>query len=329
MPDIPGHQVDRRNFMKRAAQGGVGLAFSGALAPLLAACGSSSSSKSTTGNAGTAENALTRGRKTGYLNLAFINQPPPDSYIDPKTGLLTGADPVILGAILKKIGIPHSTDILTDFNSVIPGLLDGRWDISAFNFYITPPRCQQVAFTNPLVQYKEGAAVRAGNPLKIHSYADIAALPNVKVGIVAGAAELGYAQSAGIKNPQLFPDTPTVWQALKTGRIDVYLDATHALLGAQKAYGSTGIELATPFTGPVVDGKVQVSYSGWALRYSDVALLNAINETQAQMIESGEIQQLDKPYGILEEGLPPGNITAKTLCPAAPWPSSYKVVTRP
>ena len=229
-----------------------------------------------------------------------------------------GADPVILGAILKKIGIPHSTDILTDFNSVVQGRLDGRWDISAFNFYITPPRCQQVAFTNPLVQYKEGAAVRAGNPLKIHSYADIAALPNVKVGIVAGAAELGYAQSAGIKNPQLFPDTPTVWQALKTGRIDVYLDATHALLGAQKAYGSTGIELATPFTGPVVDGKVQVSYSGWALRYSDVALLAAINQTQAQMIESGEIQQLDKPYGILEQGLPPGNITAKTLCPAAP-----------
>ena len=321
MPEILGHQVDRRKFMIRAAQGGVGLAFSGSLASLISACGSTSTS--------TPENALTRGRKTGNLNLAFINQPPPDSYIDPTTGLLTGADPVILTAILKKIGIPHTTDILTDFDSVIPGLLDGRWDISAFNFYITPPRCQQVAFTNPLVQYKEGAAVRAGNPLGIHSYADIAALPHVNVGIVAGAAEIGYAQTAGIKTPQLFPDTPTVWQALKTGRIDVYLDAEHALLGAQKSYGSTGIELATPFTGPIVDGKPLVSYSGWALRYSDVALLNAINTTQADMIESGEIQQLDKPYDILEEGLPPGNITAKTLCPAAPWPKSYQVVTHP
>lgn len=323
MPEMKARQVDRRKFMKRTAQGGLGLAFSGSLATLIAACGSS---KPTTGNA---ENALTRGRKTGSLNLAFINQPPPDSYIDPKTGLLTGADPVILGAILKKIGIPHTTDILTDFNSVIPGLLDHRWDISAFNFYITPPRCQQVAFTNPLVQYKEGAAVRAGNPLKIHSYADIAAMSNVKVGIVAGAAEVGYAQSVGIKNPQLFPDTPTVWQALKTGRIDVYLDAVHALLGAQKSYGSTGIELATPFTGPMIGGKVSVSYSGWAIRYSDVALLNAINKTQEEMIASGEIQRLNKPYGILEEGLPPGNITAKTLCPSAPWPHTYQVITRP
>jgi polar amino acid transport system substrate-binding protein len=323
MPEILGQPVDRRKFMVRAAQGGLGLAFAGPLASLVAACGSGSTSSTST------EDALARGKRTGFLNLGFINQPPPDSYIDPKTGLLTGADPVILSAILNKIGIPHTTDILTDFNSVIPGLLDGRWDISAFNFYITPPRCQQVAFTNPLVQYKEGAAVRAGNPLAIHSYSDIAALPHVNVGLVAGAAEIGYAQNAGIKNPQLFPDTPTVWQALKTGRIDVYLDAAHALFGAQKSYGSTGIELATPFTGPVVNGKELVSYSGWAIRYSDVALLNAINQTQASMIASGEIQQLDKPYGILEEGLPPGNITAKTLCPAAPWPASYQVITHP
>jgi polar amino acid transport system substrate-binding protein len=324
MSEIVARELDRRNFMKRAAQGGLGLAFSGSLATLVDACGSSS--KPTTE---TAENALTRGRKTGYLNLAFINQPPPDSYIDPKTGLLTGADPVILDAILKKIGIPHTTDILTDFDSVIPGLLDGRWDISAFNFYITPARCAQVAFTNPLVQYHEGAAVRAGNPLKIHSYADIAAMPNVKVGIVAGAAEVGYAQSDGIKNIQQFPDTPTVWQALKTGRIDVYLDAVHAILGALKAYGSAGVELAQPFTGPIIDGKVLVSYSGWALTYANVALLNAINKTQAEMIENGEIQRLDEPFGVLSEGLPPGNLTAKALCPSAPWPSSYQVVTRP
>src|SRR5580698_11307607 len=115
MSENPVHQFDRRNFMKRAAQGGLGLAFSGSLATVIAACGSS---KPTTQGA---ENALPRGRKSGNINLAFINQPPPDSYIDPKTGLLTGADPVILSAILKKIGIPHTTDILTDFNSVIPG----------------------------------------------------------------------------------------------------------------------------------------------------------------------------------------------------------------
>jgi polar amino acid transport system substrate-binding protein len=319
-PGLFTQHVDRRRFMTRATQGALGIGLAGPLALSLAGCGNDSTTGST-------EDALKRGRKKGTLNLGFINQPPPDSYIDPKTGQLTGANPVILRAILEKIGIPHTIDILTTFDGVIPGLKAGRWDISAFNFYVTPDRCEQVAFTNPLVQYKEGAAVREGNPLGIDSYANLAAMSDVKVAIVSGAAEVGYAESAGIKNPQLFPDTPTVWQALKTGRVDVYLDAFHALSGAQKSYDSDGIELVTPFTGPVIDGKEAVSYSGWALRHSDVDLLNEINKTQAEMIDSGEIEVLDKPYGILEEGIPPGDITAKTLCPDAPWPSSYQEIT--
>lgn len=311
-------RVTRRELVRRGSMLGAGVALAGPVASFGA--GAAAAATRAGGD------ALARGRKQGYLKLAFISDKPL-SYIDDQ-GHLTGSGVAVAGAILKKLGIPKIEAILVDFNAMIPGLLAKRWDMSAFPFYITPERCAQVAFTNPMAQYREGALVKKGNPLKIHSYSDLAANSKIRVAIVAGDAETDWAKQAGVKSSQisLFPKEALAVEAVRIGRADAYLNAEFAIVQDMRNYGAGQLALAKPFKGPIVNGKEVIAYGGWAMRHEDVALLNAFNVQLSRMIKSGQLIKLEAPFGYKRDTLPPKGLTAKDLCPDSKWGAGYKTV---
>lgn len=276
-----------------------------------------------TATAGTTEPAgtgtLAEARDRGSMRVAFINNKPL-SYIDDESGKLDGSGPAVLGAILATLGIPELDPVFVEFDAVIPGLLAKRWDMSAFPFYITPPRCDQVAFTNPTARYVEGALVQAGNPKNLHSYPDLAN-PDVKVAIQTGNAEIDWAVGAGVAEDgiQLFPEEALAVEAVRQGRADVYLNATFAIIQALKNYGDDNLELAAPFEGPIIDGAEVIAYGGWALRSDDTSLREAFNAELAAMLASGQLLELQAPFGYDDESLPTDDVTAADLCPAATW----------
>jgi polar amino acid transport system substrate-binding protein len=276
--------------------------------------------------AAAAGDALSRARRQGYIMVGFNNNKPL-AYIDPQTGEFVGSGPAILRPALKNLGIPTIRRTVVDFAGIIPGLLDKRWDLSGIAFFITPPRCAQVAFTNPVARYTEGALVKKGNPLGIHSYADLAKNASLRVAIQEGDAEVDWAKQAGAKNIVLFPQEPLAVEALKEGRVDVYLNATFSLRQDIKNYGGEGLlDVASPFTGPIINGKEVIAYGGFAVRHEDVPLLNALNEQIASMHKSGELLRVQAPYGFTANDMPSGSITAKDLCPSAPWGTGYKII---
>ena len=57
----------------------------------------------------------------------------------------------VLKAVLKRMGIGETVGVLTEFQSLIPGLLADRFDVTA-GMYVRPNRCAQILFTNPLRQ---------------------------------------------------------------------------------------------------------------------------------------------------------------------------------
>lgn len=312
--------MDRRRFLTLVPKAGATVLLSASIPVLLDACGGTGPQA-----ANQPEDTLSRGRRQGYLKIG-ANQNKPLIYTDPATGKLTGSGPAVLGQALKNIGIPSFQYTQVDFSGIIPGLLDKRWDISGLAPYITTQRCGQVAFTNPVNMYNEGALVRAGNPHNIHSYDDMAKT-HVKVAIQEGDAEVPWAQQYGITNLVLFPQEPLAVQALKQGQVDVYLNSEFALSQDIKNYGGQGIELAQPFTGPVINGQPVTAYAGFCLRYADVSLLNALDEQIAKMNTSGQLAALQEPFGFTSDMTPPASMTAKDVCPDAPWPSGYKKYT--
>src|SRR5258708_36530200 len=68
--------------------------------------------------------------------------------------------------------IPKTRVAPAEFSSLIPGLLDGRFDIVGDSIHWTLARSKVVDFCFPTYYYSEWLAVKKGNPLKIHNFAD-------------------------------------------------------------------------------------------------------------------------------------------------------------
>jgi polar amino acid transport system substrate-binding protein len=259
--------------------------------------------------------SLERLQHDGEVRLGFANEAP-YAYLDQKTGRLTGEAPEIARAILERMGLKHVKGVLTEWGALIPGLKAGRFDIIAAGMYITPRRCREIAFTNPTYSIGEAFLVKAGNPLGVHGYGDVAARPAVRLGVVAGTVEFGYAKAMGIPRARiaLLPDNPSALAAVGAGRIDAFA-ATRLTLNdlLAKAGPDAGLALAHPFRQPLIDGREARGYGAFGVRKGDRALLQALNHQLATFIGSPEHRRLVAPFGFTSSELP-GGVTAAVLC---------------
>jgi len=263
---------------------------------------------------GAALPTLERIRRAGVARVGFANEAP-YAYLDPKTGRLTGESPEIARVVLERLGVAKIQGVLTEFGALIPGLKAGRFDVIAAGMYITPPRCAEVAFSNPTYGIGEALVVRAGNPRGLHSYADVAARSDATLGVVTGAIEREDALKSGIRPAQLqvFPDAITALEAVSAGRVDAY-GGTSLTVNTLLAHAANpALERAAPFTDPVIDGKTARGYGAFAFRKSDDALRVAFDRELAQFVGSAAHEALVKPFGFGPSELP-GAATAAALC---------------
>src|SRR6185369_5751624 len=167
-----------------------------------------------------AETTLEKARREGYLRVGFANEAP-YGYATPD-GKLTGESPEVVKAVLAKIGIAQIDGVLTEFGSLIPGLQAGRFDIIAAGMFITPKRCQEIAFSEPSYGIGQAFLVPKGNPKAVKDYSSIAGNHDLKLAVMAGAVEGGYAKDSGVKLDQLviLPDGPSLLAAVEGGRAD-------------------------------------------------------------------------------------------------------------
>jgi len=248
--------------------------------------------------------------RVGYANEA------PFAYQDPATGRLTGEAPEIARVVLSRMGIVEVQGVLTEFGALIPGLQAGRFDIIAAGMYILPPRCKEIAFSNPTYGISEAFAVQSGNPRGLHSYADVAGKPEARLGVVTGAVENGYAETLGIKPDQLliFPDAPSALEGLKSGRVDAYAGTRLTVEDLLKKAGG-GMESAQPFDEPVIDGHKARGYGAFGFRKEDQDFVKAFNDQLKTFVGSSDHLKLVKPFGFGPRDMP-GPVTAEQLCRA-------------
>lgn len=163
----------RREFIRGAA----GIAVGGSILAIAAACGASGSS---TGS----ETTWQRIKRTKLIRVGMANQVPyayPDS-----NGKLVGQGPAVLAAALASYGTFEQEGVLSEFASLIPGLLANRFDVICTGMFIRPKRCLQINFGNPDSLSTDAFVVKKGNPLNIHSYADVAKNSAVRLALING-----------------------------------------------------------------------------------------------------------------------------------------------
>jgi polar amino acid transport system substrate-binding protein len=261
----------------------------------------------------TPESTLARLQREGMVRVGLANEKP-FAYAAPD-GTLAGAAPGIAREIFSRLGVGQLEGVLAEFGALIPRLHAGRFDLIAAGMYIKPERCAQVLFADPELKVGGGLLVRAGNPLDLHSYEDIAANPAARVGTGAGFFEADYLARLGVQAGQivLYADDASGLAAVQAGQIDAYTATAVALRVMLEQANDPGLVLASPFTDPVIDGKPVTGYSGTAFRREDTTLRDAFNAELAKLKASGRLLDILLANGFDESNLP-GDVTAEQAC---------------
>lgn len=221
----------------------------------------------------------------------------PYGWVD-ENGVAQGIAPEVAIAVLDSMGITDIEWVVTDFGSLIPGLLADRFDMTAASMAILPARCQQVIYAKPNSSYGEGMLVQAGNPKNIHSYTDFVNDSSLRFGLVSGADQLDFAHAMGISDAQIvsIASNTDALAAVETGRVDGY--AATGLTVARLAMNSDRVDAADPFEDPVVDGVPVRSWGSFNFNKNNVDFRDAFNDALATFQQTQEYRDIVMKHGL-------------------------------
>ncbi len=203
--------------------------------------------------------------------------PPYESFAGDK---IVGIDPDVVGSITKKLG--YKLEIIDmKFDSVILAVQTGKAEIAASGITVTEERKKQVNFTIPYVTASQVIIVPANSDIKTK-----ADLKDKRIGVQQGTTGDLYVTQNYDKAPERFENGALAAAALRAGKLDaVVLDGEPAKVHVSEHAKELKIlpEILTE------------EFYAFAIAKDNVKLLNEFNKCLAEMIQSGELQQiLDK-----------------------------------
>jgi polar amino acid transport system substrate-binding protein len=184
---------------------------------------------------------LEKGRDSGLT--AGIANEQPYGYIG-TDGQVTGANIEILKAVLAPLGISKIETPITDFGSLVPGLVAKRFDLIGAGLFITPQRCKVIGYSNPVTRSGGAFIVKAGNPLNLHSLKDVAHNDKARLATQPGSNQVQEAKDSGIANANvvLFDKDTEALAALEAGRVDVVYFPDAEIISLLKKASSPAVE---------------------------------------------------------------------------------------
>ncbi|MGN0667912.1 MAG: transporter substrate-binding domain-containing protein [Angelakisella sp.] len=220
-------------------------------------------------------------QEPAVLHMATEGTFPPYEYYD--NGQLVGIDIEVAGAIAEKLGMKlETTDIA--FESIIPGVQAGKYDIGMAGVTVSEDRLQQVNFSDSYATGVQVVIVKEGG--KVQSLDDMA---DAIIGTQSGTTGFIYASSDfGDDHVKSFTKTTDAVEALKNGQVDcVLLDnaPAEALVDANPDAGLSILE--TAYT--VEDYAI-------AINKENTDLQAKINAALAELVADGTLQSIIDKY---------------------------------
>ena len=181
-------------------------------------------------------------KSKGTLTIAFDATYAPDESIDKDGKTIVGFDADLAKAVAADMGL-KATLVNATFDTIIPSLQSGKYDVGFSSFTDTKEREKVVDFVT-YFQAGEGFYVKAGSTKKFDG---LASLCNAKVAVEKGTTEETDAQAQGKKckvTVLSFADQNAANLAVSSGRADVgFLDsqiADYIVKQSNGQFASTG-----------------------------------------------------------------------------------------
>lgn len=281
---------------------------------LAAVCGSASACAAVSGPSG-ASSSPTSGAATsvtgpaasvpadvrarGKLVVAIDPTYPPFETLSADQRTIVGLDPDLLSAIGKELGLAIDYQ-RASFDSIIPGLDAGRYDLAISGMTDTPEREKQVDFVD---YFDVGGALvlRNGDPTTTSDLPE--ALCGRRVGVQTGTITVGLAEAATRKctadgkpaiDLQMFPSVPASVLAMGSERIDyVWTDSVAAATQVRNGDGRFSS----------IDDGTQPAHTGIAFPKDDRALTEAVRSALQTLVDDGRYGDLLRHYGLESGGV--------------------------
>jgi len=228
------------------------------------------------------------GEKTGgTLSMATEATFPPYEYYDGDA--IVGIDVEIAQAIADKLGMKlEITDIA--FDSIIPGVQSGKYDIGLAGMTVTDERLLEVDFSNSYATGVQVVIVKEGSP--ITSVDDLFGDGNYTIGTQTGTTGFLYATwdiaDEGLGTVNSYAKTTDAIEALKTDKIDcIILDSApaQALVEANADAGLT-----------ILDTEYAVEDYAIAMQKGNTELQEKVNKALDELIADGTVQKILDKY---------------------------------
>jgi polar amino acid transport system substrate-binding protein len=219
-------------------------------------------------------------------------------YTSMQVDKMVGLDADILNAAAAKLGLTVKP-VNTDFSGMLASVQAHRVDITIGGVAWTADRQKQGLFTDPPYYSPPAMGVQSGK-----TYSTVSDLEGQSLGTVDGYVWVKSIQQVPGAKTKVYPDAPSVFSDLGSGRINVAFLDPLLIIAAQKANPGMKIttEYLTPPTAADVTAHPAYSYfqpymTGFYLPKQETKLQKAIDTQIRAMYASGQLTTLIKKYG--------------------------------
>ena len=262
------------------------MAMLGLLLPLLLMATGCDQPDASTGTGVRSGDSLQRIKKTGVLRwgadvvggIPYVYEDPaaPDSYI--------GFEMDIAKALAKHLGVEQQM-VIRAWDSLIPELQMGTFDVAMNGIEDTAERSNFITFSEPYFVYAQQITVRKEQ----EGISALTDLDGKTVATLSGTAAEDLLRGYPGISVRIHPEIIYSYGDLEAGKVDaVVLDTPIAA-----AYGATNPKLKNVGT-PFAPGRYVI-----ALRKGDEELKGAIDKALQEMKASGELKAILETWGIM------------------------------
>jgi polar amino acid transport system substrate-binding protein len=199
---------------------------------------------------------------------------------------LIGFEVEIADALAQKLGV-RAEMVQNQWDSLVPGLQRGNFDIVLNGLEITDEHRAQIAMSMPYYVYSQQIITRQDN----HSLTNLAALKGRAVGTLSGTVAQRLLEQATNVDVRVYPGQVEPFRDLNNGRIDaVMLDLPIAVYYLTK---EPNLKRSGESFAP--------GYYGIGVRKDDETLLAALNKALADLQADGTLEKIYRRWGLWDK----------------------------
>ena len=213
------------------------------------------------------------------LEVATSGKFPPFNLINPQ-GKLIGIEVELMEEICQRLGLNYKP-VLTQWDSILIGVLTNKFDLSTEPMDITPERSDKVLFVNWL--QSSGVFVVNDNS----SLSDLNDIKAGKVGTVSASTWEKHAKELGITNLKYYPSETLALIDLLNGNLDAVITDK---INADFIINQHKVKLKLL---DIVSLSVQ---KGWAINKERGNLHHAVQKTLTELYEDGTYTKIISKY---------------------------------